>query len=100
VLTSPHSGAGGASAVESLGRALLPLLPTTTDVSAQLLRQAANGLFCRALHELVWALIGDPCAPQLSEQVRRVIEIGATSGADTCEGLLAFAPCYFERASA
>jgi hypothetical protein len=100
VLTSPHAGAGGARAVESLGRALLPLLPTTTDVSAHLLRQAMNGLFCRDLHELVSALIGAASAPQLSEKIRPVMEIGATSGADTCEGLLAFAPSYFERASA
>jgi hypothetical protein len=100
VLTSRHSGTRGARAVELLGRALLPLLPTTTDVSAHLLRQAANGLFCRDVHELVSALLGDPSAPPLSEKVGRVIEIGATSGADTCEGVLAFAPSYFERASA
>jgi hypothetical protein len=100
VLTSRHSGAGGARAVESLGRALFSLLPTTTDVSGHLLRQAASGLFCRDLHELVCALIEASSSPQLSEKVRRVIEIGATSGADTCEGVLAFAPSYFEKASA
>jgi hypothetical protein len=100
VLTSPHSGESGARAVESLGRALLPLLSRTTDVSRHLLRQAANGLFCRDLHELICALVGATSAPQLSAKVRRVIELGATSGGDTCEGLLAFAPSYFERALA
>ena len=104
VLTSPYSGMAGARAAESLGRALLPLLPTTTDVSRHLLRQATNGLFGRDLHELLTALIGVSSPQQLSDRVRRVIETGATSGADACEGVLAFAPSYFatgnERASA
>jgi hypothetical protein len=104
VLTSPHSGMAGASAAEALGRSLRPLLSTTTDVSGHLLRQASNGLFCRDVHELLSALIGAPSPRELSEMVRRVIETGATSGADACEGLLAFAPSYFafgnERASA
>jgi hypothetical protein len=40
VLSSPSSGAAGAMVAESLGRAILPLLWTTSDVSGQLLRQA------------------------------------------------------------
>ncbi len=104
VLTSAHSGVAGASAGQSLRRALLPLLPTTTEVSGHLLHQATRGLFGRDIHELVSALNGDPSPQQLTEKVHRVIETGATSGADTCEGLLAFAPSYFatrnERASA
>jgi hypothetical protein len=70
-------------------------LPSTNDVSAHLLRQAAHGLISRDLHELVSALIGGASPEHLSGTVRRVIETGATSGADTCEGLLAFAPTYF-----
>jgi hypothetical protein len=100
VLTSRHSGRAGARAAESLRRPLHPLLSTTTDVSGHLLRQAANGLFCRDMHELIGVLIEGPSFQQLHQAVRRVIETGATSGADTCEGLLAFAPSYFERASA
>jgi len=104
VLTSPHSGMAGARAAELLGRSLLPLLSTTTDVSGHLLRQAANGLFCRDVHELVSALIGAPSPRELGEMVHRVLDTGATSGADICEGLLAFAPSYFasgnERVSA
>jgi hypothetical protein len=94
VLKSPHSGAAGARAAESLGRALLPLLWTTSDVSGQLLRQAVKGLFSRDVHELVLALLGNPAPQQLRNTVRRVIETGATSGADTCMGLLAFAPSF------
>jgi hypothetical protein len=95
VLTSPHSGVAGAKAADSFGRSIRPLLRTTTDVSGQLLRQAADGLFCRDLHELVSALLGTPSPQEFSEKVRRVIETGATSGADTCEGLVAFAPSFF-----
>lgn len=94
VLKSPHSGASGAQAADTLSRSLLPLLPTTTDLSGHLLRQAAGGLFGRSVHELVCALIGD-CAPkQLKETVERVVEAGATSGADMCTGVLACAPAF------
>jgi Protein of unknown function (DUF2877) len=104
VLTSPHSGIAGARAAESIGRALHPLLPTTTDLSGHLLRQATKGLFGRDLQELVNALIGASAPQRVSEKVRRVVATGATSGADACAGLLAFAPSYFasgnERVSA
>jgi hypothetical protein len=103
VLTSPHSGATGAAAASSLRRSLSPLLPMTTDISGHLLRQAVDGLFGRAVHELVCALIGDPAPRQLNETVQRVVETGATSGADMCAGLLAAAPSFplcHERAAA
>jgi hypothetical protein len=95
VVTSPHAGAAGVRATRSISQALLPLLPTTTDVSGQLLRQATNGLFGRDIHELISALLGASPWQLLCEKVRRVIELGATSGADTCEGMLAFAPFFF-----
>jgi hypothetical protein len=94
VLNSPHSGAAGAGVAESLGQAILPLLWTTGDVSGQLLRQAINGLFSRDVHELLLALLGNPTPHQLQKTIRRIIETGATSGADTCMGLLAFAPSF------
>jgi len=95
VLSSPSSGAAGAMVAESLGRAILPLLWTTSDVSGQLLRQAIKGLFSRDVHELVLALLGNPAPEQFLNLIRRVIETGATSGADTCMGLLAVAPYFF-----
>jgi hypothetical protein len=94
VLNSPHSGSAGAKIAESLGRLIMPLLSTTTYVSGQLLHQAANGLFGRLVHELLSALIEDQPQRKLTETVRRILETGATSGADTCEGLLAFAPTF------
>jgi hypothetical protein len=104
VLTSPHSDAMGAAAADLLCRSMLPLLPTTTDISGHLLRQAANGLVGRVVHELVCALIGDPASRRLKETVQRVVETGGTSGADMCVGLLACARSFLmnhdERAAA
>jgi hypothetical protein len=94
VLGSPHSGARGAAAAHSLRRALLPLLPTTTDISAHLLRQAGSGLFARWVHELVCTLIGDPAPGRVLDAARRVIDAGASSGADMCMGLLACARSF------
>lgn len=93
VVTAAPSVSAPATAI--LRRALLPLLPTTADLSEHLLRQAARGQIGRDLHELIQALAGDTAPEQLREAARRVVETGATSGADTCEGLLAFAPSYF-----
>lgn len=95
VVTSPHAGREGARATEALARALLPLLPTTTDVSGYLLRQAASGQIGRDLHELVAVLVGARAPQELNGKVQQVIATGATSGADACAGLLAFAPDYF-----
>ena len=94
VLNCPSSGTAGAQAAESFGRAILPLLWTTSDISGQLLRQALKGLFSRDVHELVLALMGNPAPQQLQNLIQRVIETGTTSGADTCMGLLAFAPSF------
>ncbi len=91
VLGSAHSGPAGADAADSLRRALLPLLPRTTDISGHLLRQAAGGSFSRAVHELVAAVIGGRAPEPLTDKIERVVETGATSGADMCAGLLAAA---------
>lgn len=95
VLKSPHFGSAGDRTAELFGRLLLPLLPRTTEVSGHLLRQASNGWFSRDLDELADGLIGSASADELSKRARRVIDTGATSGADACEGLLAFAPSFF-----
>lgn len=91
VLHSRCSGAAGSVAAVRLARLIAPLLPTTTDISAHLLRQAMNGLFGRSLHELMLALTGDPPRPRLIDAVRQVVETGATSGADACVGVIAAA---------
>lgn len=94
VLGSVHSGAAGAAAARALVRCLLPLLPTTTDISGHLLRQAANGLFGRAVHELLSAVIADSAPERLKKALERVLDTGVTSGADMCAGILASAPRF------
>jgi hypothetical protein len=104
VLTASRSGRIGAAAARSLDEMMRPLLSGTTDISRQLLRQAGRGLVGRAVHELICAISGETNLQTLRAAVERVIEMGATSGADTCMGVLAFAPSFFlsddERAAA
>lgn len=95
VLTSPYAGVVGAKAAKLLSRSILPVLPTTTEVSGHLIRQATNGLFGRDIHDLVSTLIGGSSPEQFRENLRRIVATGATSGADMCQGLLAFAPHFF-----
>ena len=96
-LCSRHreSGAAGAAAARSLDRVDASAAAGTTDISVHLLRQAGRGLFGRAVHELICAISGDTNLQALRAAVQRVVETGATSGADTCMGLLAFAPSFF-----
>lgn len=104
VRTSPHSGPAGAAAAALLRRSMLPLLSSTSEISGHLLRQAADGLFSRAVHELISSLIGDPDPQRFRQTIQRVIETGATSGADTCVGVVASASAWLvpqhERAAA
>lgn len=104
VLRSAHSRPAGSDAADSLRDVLLSLLPGTTDISGHLLRQAATGRFSRAVHELLGALIESTAPERLTDTIRRVVETGATSGADMAVGLLAAAPGFLrtddERAAA
>jgi hypothetical protein len=96
VLTSTEAGARAAAAAQSLDRAMRPLLRTTPDISAHLLRQAARGFVGRCVHELVCALAGAAAPQDLVLAARRILDSGATSGADTCMGLLASARVYLQ----
>jgi hypothetical protein len=104
VLTASQSGRAGAAVARSLEEMMRPLLPGTTEISMQLLRQASRGLLGRAVHALICAICGETNLEALRAAAQRVVEMGATSGADTCMGLLAFAPSFFlsddERAAA
>jgi Protein of unknown function (DUF2877) len=95
VLTAPAAGQAGAAAARSLWLSILPLLRGTTDLSAHLLRQAAEGLISRPLQELIDALVADTQGEQMVDILQRVIDTGATSGADSCMGVLAVAPVFF-----
>ena len=104
VLTAPEAGEAGAAAARNLVGLIQPLLPRTTDLSAHLLRQAARGLIGRALQDLIGALVADSEPERLQFTVQAVVETGATSGADTCMGVLAAATSFLlpraERAQA
>lgn len=83
-----------AAAADRLAGLIPPLLPTTTYISGQLLLQAMRGLFARAVDELLSALTSDSPPQRLNGAIRRIIDTGATSGADTCMGVIAFAPSF------
>lgn len=94
VLTCTRAGRNGAAAARALAAAIVPRLPATAEISAQLLRQAADGHFGRAVHELIAALVCAPAPHALTHAVRRLLAAGATSGADTCLGMAAAARAY------
>jgi hypothetical protein len=104
VLLSPYCGHAGREAAARLRAVLQPLLSSTTDLSAHLLRQVADGWTSRPVHELIGALVGDSERAGLTQAVQRVVATGATSGADLCMGVIAAAPAflatYVERAAA
>jgi hypothetical protein len=89
LLTSGAAGLAGKEATSRLVEILAPILHETTDVSRHLLHQAARGLTGRALHELGQALLQDAPHNVLMDAIERVLDIGCTSGADACVGLIA-----------
>jgi hypothetical protein len=91
---SSRSGPAAVTAADRLSRLIQPLLPTTTYISGHLLQQAINGLFARTVDELLWVLTADQPPDRLNAAIRRVVETGATSGADTCMGVIAFARTF------
>jgi hypothetical protein len=95
VLVSGAAGSDGLRATARLTRALAPALPSTTAISRHLLDQAARGLPGRALHELGKALVEGTSDDLLRAALKRVLGIGASSGADACMGLAAAARLSF-----
>lgn len=79
----------GRTLASRLARALAPALHSTTDISRHLLTQAARGLPGRALHELGRTLHEDAPDDVVRIALARVLDTGASSGADACIGLLA-----------
>jgi hypothetical protein len=103
VLVSGSAGSTGLWATARLTRALAPVLRSTTDISRHLLDQAARGLPGRALHDLGKALVEGTSDEVLGVALQRVLDTGASSGADACMGLAAACRFSFlpaERAAA
>jgi Protein of unknown function (DUF2877) len=89
VLTSPVVAAGCEPVTARLRAALAAALPTTTDISRAMLRQASHGHVSRPVWELTRALLSDGPAAAAARARADVLAIGATSGGDTCAGLAA-----------
>ncbi|MFP5334240.1 MAG: DUF2877 domain-containing protein [Actinomycetes bacterium] len=86
VLLSARSA--GLATVDDVAAAVLTERDRTTPVSAGLLAEAAAGRASREVLDVVRAVTGDG---DVVRAVRRLLEIGHTSGADLAAGLLAVA---------
>ena len=89
VFSSSAAGAEGARITARLARALVPVLPSTPDVSRHLLTQATRGLPSRAIHDLAAAVVEGAAEPVLEDALQVVLGIGCSSGADACMGMIA-----------
>jgi hypothetical protein len=89
VLTAPGVTARCAPVVARLRSALTPTLATTSDISRALLRQASQGHVSRPVWELTRALLSGSPTASFSQARADVLSTGATSGGDTCAGLVA-----------
>ena len=93
VLTAPPvaPGAGGVRGpfAARLRAALAPALPATTDISRALLGQASRGHVSRPVWELARAVLSGRAAAASTQARADVFATGATSGGDTCAGLVA-----------
>jgi hypothetical protein len=87
VLTAPAVAARYGRLADRLRAALAPALPTTTEISRALLRQASHGHVSRPVWELASALLSGTEAASFPQARADVLATGATSGGDTCAGL-------------
>ena len=67
---------------------MTPWLGTTGDISRHLLQQAMQGWSGRALHALGQALVEGADEAALHSALARLLDSGASSGADGCIGLV------------
>jgi Protein of unknown function (DUF2877) len=89
VLTAPGVPAGREPAAARVRAALAPALSTTTQISRALLGQASHGHVSRPVWELVRTVLSGR-EPAASARARAdVLATGATSGGDTCAGVVA-----------
>ena len=73
----------------ALGAVVTDFTYRTTDISAQFLRLASRGHYAQTLDDLRDVLFCEHRARLVRPVLERVLQIGATSGADTLAGLLA-----------
>jgi hypothetical protein len=89
VLTAPGVPAGREPFAARLRAALVPALPATTEISRALLAQASHGHVSRPVWELVGTVLSGRAAAASARARPDVLSTGATSGGDTCAGLVA-----------
>jgi hypothetical protein len=89
VLTAPGVTAMGEPLAARLRSVLAPALATTNEISRALLGQAARGHVSRPVWELTSALLSGSAAASFPQARADVLSTGATSGGDTCAGLIA-----------
>jgi hypothetical protein len=93
VLTAPgvdgRVAAGREPAAARLRTALAPALPATTEISRALLAQASQGHVSRPVWELISTVLSGRTAAAYAHARAAVLATGATSGGDTCAGLVA-----------
>ena len=97
VLTAPPvaaarepAAAGRDPVAARLRAALAPALPATTEISRALLSQASQGHVSRPVWELARSVLSGGDQAGASARARAgVLATGATSGGDTCAGLVA-----------
>ena len=89
VLTAPGVAADCEPVAARLRAALAPALPTTTEISRALLGQASDGHVSRPVWELARTVLSGSAAAASAQARADVLSTGATSGGDTCVGLVA-----------
>jgi hypothetical protein len=89
VLTAPGVTAMCEPVAARLRSALAPTLATTNEISRALLRQASRGHLSRPVWELTSAVLSGRTAASFTQARAAVLSTGATSGGDTCAGLIA-----------
>ena len=89
VLTAPVVAACRQPVTARLRAALVPALPATTEISRALLSQASRGHVSRPVWELTSTLLSGSAAAAPVQARANVLATGATSGGDTCAGLVA-----------
>lgn len=88
VLTAPGVAAACQRFAARLRAALAPTLPTTSEISRALLGQASQGQVSRPVWELASVLLSGGAAAPFAQASADVLSTGATSGGDTCAGLI------------
>ena len=83
------TAAGREPVAARLRAALAPALPATSEISRALLGQASRGHVSRPVRELAGTVLSGRAAAASAQARAAVLATGATSGGDTCAGLVA-----------